>query len=136
MTEVQGTAGAPTARQRDVYRHAYDEVHHNIALIKPGLTYRELSARAFRPRQEFIARRYPCLAHGVGMSDEYPKIYYRQDWDRNGYDGVIAPGMVLSVESFMGSERGGEGVKLEQMVLVTETGCEPLSTYPFEAELL
>lgn len=127
---------APTAQQRDVYRHAYEEVHHNIELIRPGLSYRELTARAFRPREEFIARRYPCLAHGVGLTDEYPKIYYRQDWADGGYDGVLEPNMVLAVESYMGSDQGGEGVKLEQMVLVTETGCETLSSYPFETELL
>lgn len=127
---------APSDRQRDVYRQAHEEVHHNIALIRPGLSFRELTARAFRPREEFVARRYPCLAHGVGLTDEYPKICYRQDWAEGGYDGVIEPNMVLSVESYMGSDRGGEGAKLEQMVLVTETGCEPLSSYPFEAELL
>ena len=44
--------------------------------------------------------------------------------------------MVLCVESFTGSDRGGEGVKLEQMVLVTDSGCEALSTYPFEEALL
>ena len=44
--------------------------------------------------------------------------------------------MVLCVESFVGSERGGEGIKLEQQVLVTETGTEPLSTCPFESLLL
>ena len=126
----------PKDRQRDVYRQAYDEVHHNIELIRPGLSFRELTARAFRPREEFVARRYPCLAHGVGLTDEYPKIHYRQDWDEGGYDGMLEPNMVLSVESYTGSDRGGEGAKLEQMVLVTETGCETLSNYPFEAELL
>ncbi len=128
--------GRPTAAQRDVYRRAYDEVHHNIDLIKPGLSFRELSEQAYLPDEEFIPNRYPCLAHGVGMSDEYPKIAYRQDWDRAGYDGVIEVNMVLSVESYSGAVGGSVGVKLEQMVLVTEQGCEPLSHYPFEERLL
>ena len=33
-------------------------------------------------------------------------------------------------------DRGGEGVKLEQQVLITETGVELLSRTPFEAALL
>ena len=33
--------------------------------------------------------------------------------------------MTLCVESFIGHEDGGEGVKLEQQVLVTETGIQP-----------
>ena len=70
------------------------------------------------------------------MCDEWPKIVYRMDWDRDGYDGVLEAGMVLSIESFVGSDRGGEGVKLEDMILVTETGFEPLSDYPFENHLM
>lgn len=127
---------APTPAQRDVYRHAYDEVHANIELIRPGMRFSEISQKAFTPRPEFVARRYPCLAHGVGMADEYPQIKYQPDWERAGYDGVLEPNMTLCVESYTGSEHGGEGVKLEEMVLVTETGCEVLTNYPFETELL
>ncbi|MGI9408132.1 MAG: M24 family metallopeptidase [Hyphomicrobiaceae bacterium] len=126
----------PTDAQRDVYRRAHEEVHANMDLVRAGMSFRELSEKAFQQPDEFVAHRYACVAHGVGMSDEYPKIYYRQDWDRHGYDGVIEDGSVLCIESFTGSERGGPGVKLEEMVRVTERGCEPLSSYPFEACLL
>lgn len=126
----------PTDAQRDVYRRAYDEVHTNMAMIKAGMTFREVSENGFRQPDAFIANRYACLAHGVGMTDEYPKIYYREDWDRHGYDGVIEPNTVLCVESFTGSDKGGPGVKLEEMVLVTENGCEPMSSYPFDDVLL
>lgn len=44
--------------------------------------------------------------------------------------------MVLSVESYVGSVRGGPGVKLEQMYLVEQHGATALSTYPFERSLL
>ncbi len=44
--------------------------------------------------------------------------------------------MVLCVESYIGAEDGLEGVKLEQQVLVTETGNELLSTFPFDDDLL
>lgn len=125
----------PTAVQRDLYRHAWEEVQHNTAELKPGLTLHDYASRIFRRREDFIAHRYPCFAHGIGMSDEYPKLYYPEDAERQ-YQGVIEPGMVLCVESFTGSDRGGEGVKLEQVVQVTETGTEVLSNYPFEADLL
>ncbi len=70
------------------------------------------------------------------MTDEYPRIAYRQDWDQLGYDGALVPGAVISVESFVGSEHGGPGVKLEDMYLITTNGAERLSSYPFEQELL
>ena len=76
------------------------------------------------------------MVHGVGLADEWPSIVYPQDWAGYGYDGVIELKMILSVESYIGTENGHEGVKLEEMVLITETGVERLSTYPFEEQLL
>ena len=40
--------------------------------------------------------------------------------------------MTLCLESYVGEAGGAEGVKLEQQLLVTATGAEVLSTYPFE----
>ena len=42
----------------------------------------------------------------------------------------IEPGMVLCVESYMGAVGERDGVKLEEQVLITETGVERISTYP------
>ncbi len=64
------------------------------------------------------------------MCDEYPAVYFPEDWETSGYDGVVEPGMVLAVESYVGRKDGGEGVKLEEQLLVTEDGAEVLSTYP------
>jgi len=44
--------------------------------------------------------------------------------------------MTICVESYIGEENGAEGVKLEQQVLITETGIELLSRFPFEGALL
>ena len=126
----------PSAEQKALYRQAYDEVAYNTELLRPGISFLEVSQRAFQRRADCIAHRYTCLAHGVGMSDEYPKIPYREDWDAYGYNGEIQAGMVFAVESFTGSDRGGEGVKFEEMILVTEEGPERLSSYPADARLL
>jgi len=70
------------------------------------------------------------------LCDEYPAIPFTWEWDENSYDGVIRPGMVLTVESYVGRRNGGPGVKLEEQVLITEKGHEVLSNYPFEPDLL
>ena len=44
--------------------------------------------------------------------------------------------MTLCVEAYIGAEGGREGVKLEEQVVITDTGAEPLSTYRYEAALL
>ena len=104
--------------------------------MRPGLTFFEFSAKAFQQPEEFIARRYPTPCHGIGMSDEYPKLYYRQDLHSGAYDGVIEENMTLCIESYCGSDQGGPGVKLEQMIQVTASGGELLSQFPFEPDLL
>jgi Xaa-Pro aminopeptidase len=38
--------------------------------------------------------------------------------------------MVVCVESYIGAVGGGQGVKLEQQVLITPTGAEPMSHAP------
>jgi len=75
------------------------------------------------------------LAHGIGLCDEYPSIYYRQDADKYGFDGVLEENMTICIESYIGEEGGTEGVKLEQQVLIKATGCQVLSTFPFEDQL-
>ena len=128
--------GKPTPEQRDLYKLAYEEVHTNMALVKPGLSFREFTEKHWKQPEPYIQNRYPFIAHGIGMCDEYPGIYYRQDWPLYGYDGVIEENMTLCVESYMGAAGGFEGVKLEQQVLVTRNGCVPLSRFPFEDALL
>ena len=126
----------PTQVQKEAYQHAYDEVQHNINLVKPGMSFSELAEKAFKRKKAYQHNHYVCVYHGAGLSDEYPKIYYQDDWNNDGYDGIVEPNMVLCVESYSGALGADVGVKLEEMILVTEKGTEVLSNYPFEASLL
>ena len=126
----------PTAVQREMYAISHEQVHHNMAVIQPGMTFEEYSHQAWTLPDKYAAHRYYLSAHGVGMTGEYPYLYHAQDYPDAGYDGVIEPGMTLCVESFLGAQDGGEGVKLEEQILVTETGTELLSHFPFEDALL
>lgn len=126
----------PTEKQRTLYKLAYEQVHHNIDIIKPGMSLREYSDMAWDIPEKYHANRYYLSAHGCGMTGEYPYLYHHADFPASGYDGVIMPGMTLCVESYIGENNGEEGVKLEQQLLITETGTEVLSQFPFEEELL
>jgi Xaa-Pro aminopeptidase len=68
------------------------------------------------------------------MSGEYPYVLHEQDF-ADGYDGVVEPNMVLCVESYIGEPGGREGVKLENQLLVTDSGAELLTPYPFDERL-
>lgn len=126
----------PTDEQRRLYALAHAEIQHNLALIKPGASFRDISENCWRAPDEFLANRYSCLIHGVGLVDEYPDIVHPLDWDHAGYDGVVCENMTLCVESYIGAPGGAEGVKLEEQVLVTSNGVQLLTTYPFEETLL
>ena len=60
------------------------------------------------------------LYHGVGLADEYPTLPHAADWTDDTPDGVLVPGMVLCVESYIGRLGGHEGVKIEEQVLITD----------------
>lgn len=128
--------GPANEQQKSAYQHAYDEIHFNMELIKPGVSFSQLSQSSFSRSDKYHNRRYPTVVHGVGLSDEYPKIYYQEDWPRDGYDGLIEENMVLCLESFSGAQGEAEGVKLETQVRVTASGCEAMSDYAFENKLL
>jgi Xaa-Pro aminopeptidase len=70
------------------------------------------------------------------MCNEYPQIGPAEDFARWGYDGVFEAGMTICVESYIAESGGSEGVKLEQMLLITENGNRLLSNFPFEDQLL
>lgn len=128
--------GKPSEGQRTLYKLAHEQVHHNMEILKPGMSFREYADKAWNIPEKYHANRYYLSAHGCGMTGEYPYLYHHADFQVSGYDGEILPGMTLCVESYIGEEGGQEGVKLEQQLLMTETGIQLLSEFPFEDELL
>ena len=126
----------PTDAQKRLYQLAYEQVQTNLRALRPGMSFRDYAEETWKIPAPYKSRRYFALAHGAGMNGEYPYIVHREDLDAHGYDGIIEPGMTLCVESFIGHEDGGEGVKLEEQVYVGEDRVELLSDYPFDERLL
>lgn len=126
----------PTAEQKQLYQLAYEHIQTNMALLKPGVSFRELTEQSHRLPPEYRDQRYGVIMHGVGLCDEYPSIRYPEDYAGHGYDGFLQAGMTLCVEAYVGAVGGKQGVKLEDQVLITENGFENLTRYPFEAKML
>lgn len=126
----------PTAEQKSLYQLAHEHVTTNMELMRPGVGFEEITQKAHRLPEAFRAQRYGVIAHGVGLCDEYPSIRYPEDYEETGYDGQLEPGMVMCVEAYIGAVGGKEGVKLEDQVLITESGYELMTHYPFEQRLL
>ncbi len=122
----------PNDAQRRTYEIAYRHLRHMLETLGPGLSLDELSQTVGPAPEGF--RAYSCLIHGIGLCDEYPVAFW--SGTTGTYHAVIEPGMTLCVESYFGPESGGEGVKLEEQVLVTAHGIEVLSSLPFEEDWL
>lgn len=122
---------APTADQDYIYKMSRDQIEHNASLLQPGTSFRDLSMKStLPPVDEYL--HYSVLFHGVGQCDEHPKIPLAHHFDEHGWDGHLEPGMVLTAESYVGRRTGGEGVKLEEQYLITDSGAERLSQYPID----
>lgn len=129
-------SGKPSGTQRDLYGLAYEQIHRNLELLKPGVGFREFAETSWPMPERFVEHRYMSLVHGAGLCGEFPYISYPHDLMTKGYDGELAENMTVCIESFIGDESGGEGVKLEQLVLLTKNGPVALTTFPFEEKLL
>jgi Xaa-Pro aminopeptidase len=80
------------------------------------LTCETLEARGFR----LLA---PYAGHGIGRDVHEPPFLGADD------DTLLAPGMVLDLEPTM-RVAGVGSVNIEDMVLITDTGCESLTNFP------
>jgi Xaa-Pro aminopeptidase len=133
-TFLAGDGGA-RAWQRELYCLAVDQIEHNAELLRPGVSFRELSEKAWPIPSRFMSQRYFVMVHGCGMTGEYPYVLHGPDFDQ-GYDGVLHENMVLCVESYLGERGGPGGVKLENQYLLTRSGLENLTPYPLDPRLL
>lgn len=121
----------PTAEQRAVYQAAHGFVHDSIPEFVAGRSFQELGEMLGRRIPDrYRQQRYPFIAHGCGAADEYPVV-------KTGghHPGVLEPGMVLSVEGYMGAVGGTVGAKYEEQIIITEGAPELISHAPGDDRL-
>ncbi len=120
-----------TEKQRKVYEIVRAANEAAEAKIKPGVVLREIDATArnliadagFGPN--FTHR----LGHFIGLDvHEYGDVSAVSEWK-------AMPGMIFSIEPGI-YLAGNTGVRVEDLVLVTEDGCEILNHYSKELEII
>ncbi len=123
--------GRPTALYRKIHGIVLEANRRAIAKLRPGMTGEEVDAIA---RRHIAKAGYGdafghSLGHSVGMEiHEGPNFSPRESR-------VIKPGMVVTVEPGIYLP-GRLGVRIEDVVLVTRTGCECLSRSPRDLVVL
>lgn len=127
---------APRPDMVDAMRHAVEHIAVNMEMLRPGVNIEELRRKTHVLRPEFQAQKYSCLMHGVGLCDEWPLVAYPDRMVDGAFDYELQAGMTLCVEVLVSPEGGDFSIKLEDQVVITESGYENLSRYPFDAALL
>ena len=105
------------------------------ALLRPGISCAELALLAPPIPERYLAQRYECMVHGIGLEEENPSVCHPQDRQSNP-DTMIEEGMALVVELYAGEVGSPHGVKLGDQVVVTSDRCPVLCPFPFSAPLL
>mgnify|MGYP000025177010 CR=1 FL=1 len=123
---------APTPAMKSAFAHGRDHMLDHQARLKPGVSIRELVLGGHQLDDQYWAQKYSCKMHGVGLCDEWPYVNYPDGWTEGAFDAVLEPGMVLCAEALISPEGGDFSIKLEDQILITETGCENLTKYPFD----
>lgn len=131
--------GEPSAEQRRVYRAVYEAHRAGLEALRPGATNREVAdriraeARRHGLEQHFLTL---FIGHGIGVGSNEPP--YVGEVFPDAEEVVLEPGMVFAMEPliWVPDVPGGGGVRLEDMVLVTESGSRVMSRLPYDAALL
>ena len=116
--------------QKELYQMAVEHINHNTELIKPGLSFKEFTEKAWVLPNQYYDNRYSCMIHGIGLCDEWPFIKYPTDGGQR--EGYFEKNMAITVETYIGKVGGKEGVKLEQVYLVGDKNLELMSNHPLE----
>lgn len=123
--------GEPSQEFVDVYNLVLEAQARAIQGLRPGMTGREVDALA---RDHIAAHNYGAyFGHGLGHSVGL-EIHEAPYLSMTG-DIPLQPGMVLTVEPGIYLP-GRFGVRTEDIVLVTEDGCEVLTESEFRLQVL
>ncbi|HWN21707.1 MAG TPA: Xaa-Pro peptidase family protein [Gaiellaceae bacterium] len=141
MTRTFVVGGEPDEEIRGYHRLAKEALERCAEAIKPGLSGKDLHTMVCEffhehghptqlhkeQGQVLDSGFYHATGHGVGL-----EVHEKPNIGRTGQPFV--PGDVLAIEP--GLYRAGYGgVRLEDLILVTEDGAEVLTDFPYDLEL-
>jgi Xaa-Pro aminopeptidase len=132
--------GEPSDEVREWHRLSLEALQRSLAAIRPGVEGREVHRVACEvfeehgyptqltkePDEQLLEGFYHSLGHGVGLD-----VHEEPGLGRNGQ--ALVAGDVLAVEPGL-YRQGVGGCRLEDIVLVTEDGCENLTVFPYDLE--
>ncbi len=126
------TVGYASHAMIDAYKRCREYLDAGISLVRPGRTTAEIAA-VWPKAQEFgFPNEEACFAlqygHGIGLAIwEKPVISRLVSLD---HPYTIEPGMVFALETFWPSTDGWSAARIEEEIVVTETGHQVITRFP------
>lgn len=117
--------GNPDDRQKEIWNAVREAMERGIAAVRPGVSCKSVDAvaRDYLASLGFAEYFGHGLGHGVGIEvHEEPRLNTR-------CEDILQPGMMVTVEPGVYIPEWG-GVRLEQLVMVTENGAEVFTDAP------
>jgi len=118
-------------KAKEVYETVLEANMKAIEKVKPGVRFSDIDAAARKVIEEKGYGKYFThrTGHSIGIEvHEYGDV-------SSSNDDLLKPGMIFSVEPGIYLE-GELGVRIEDLVLVTEDGYETLNNYPKELQII
>jgi Xaa-Pro aminopeptidase len=114
----------PTIEQRRFLNAQIDVVHETIAMIKPGVRIGDIATRAIEMAQEFgYEQWFYFRGHGIGATTHIPPSFVPNS------NAILEKNMTFAYEPMFVRKDFGTAC-VEDLYVVTETGCERLSEAP------
>ncbi len=76
----------PPQKMIDAHLHAVDHIQENMEILKPGLSFREMTHTGHHLDDKFQKLKYGCKYHGIGLCDEWPMIAYPDKFVDGAFD--------------------------------------------------
>lgn len=124
--------GMVSDKQREIYEIVLEANLRGIAASKPGsrMCDVDLAARNYIESKGYGDYFPHRTGHSIGLEDhEFGDVSFTNT-------DIIQPGQCFSIEPGIYLPQEGFGVRVEDLVLITENGCEVLNHYPKELKVI
>src|SRR5215469_771324 len=122
------TIGYASHAMVDAYKRCRDYLDAAIELVRPGRTTGEFG---FPDEEAAFALQF---GHGIGLAIWEKPVISRMVSLEHSHE--IKPGMVFALETFWPSTDGWSAARIEEEIVVTETGHEVITRFPAEQLLV
>jgi Xaa-Pro aminopeptidase len=127
--------GKPTQKEKDLYKECYESLYAGIEMMKPGNTTKDVAEKfPVYDDDKYKTVTLQQFAHSIGLT-LYEGMWISRAYSMD-YPIELKPNMYFAIETFAGHPLLQQTVRLEQDMVITDTGHELFTLMPLEEEFL